>query len=183
MYKVIIFDFDRTIGTLVVDWTNWRKNIKDLVLELEPDSDIKLEDIKHSNQNGLILKYGSEFRERLNHINEQSEQTLVTNFLVNKAVLDYIKSTDSELYCWSSNSKKTLNKYLAEIGVIDRFKKIISREDTNLLKPDNEGFKLIHNQEVPLEQYLFVGDSDADKVAAEKSGIIFMHIDDFALET
>ena len=182
MYKVIIFDFDRTIGTLVVDWTTWRKSIKDLVLEFEPDSDIKLEDIKHANQNELIQKYGSEFRERLNRINEQSELTLVTNFVVNKAVLDYIKNTDSQLYCWSSNSRKTLNKYFSEMGVIDRFKKIISREDTNLLKPDNEGFKLIYDHEVPLEQYLFVGDSEADKVAAEKSEISFMHIDDFDLK-
>ncbi len=181
MNKIVIFDFDGTIGTLVVNWTEWRKDIKDLIYNLEPDSNINLEDIRHANQNDLIKKYGSEFRKGLNKINEHSEQVLVTDFIVNQKVLDYIKSTDNELYCWSSNSRKTLNKYLTEVGVINRFKNIVSREDTYFLKPDNEGFRFIKDQDVPLKEYLFVGDSDVDKVAAKESGIDFMHVVNFNL--
>ena len=183
MDKVIIFDFDRTIGTLIIDWTEWRKDIRGLIYEFEPESDINLEDIRHTNQNDLIEKYGTKFRESLNQINEHSEQVLVTDFILNQKILDYIKFTDNTLYCWSSNSRKTLDKYLNGVNIVNKFEKIISREDTYLLKPDAEGFRFIRDQEIPLERYLFVGDSDADKVAAEKSGINFIHVNDFDLRT
>ena len=176
MIKIIIFDFDRTIGTLVVEWDDWRQDIKKLIQVFDPDTNIELLDIRHTKQNDLIQKYGTEFREQLNQINQQFELTRVTDFTINKPVLDFIKSTDKELYCWSSNSRKTLEKYLGEMGIISRFEKIVSRDETYLMKPDNEGFGFIYDPEVSKEEYLFVGDSEADKVVAEKSGITFMHV-------
>lgn len=183
MVKVVIFDFDRTIGTLEVDWGVWRKDIKNLIHKFDPSAEIELENIRHANQNDLIQIYGAEFRQRLNQINEKSELTLVTGFSINKKVLDFINNTDKELYCWSSNSKKTLEKYLGEMDIFNRFEEIISREDTYLLKPDNEGFKFIYNPGFPKSEYLFVGDSSDDKVAAERSDIYFLHVDDFDLKS
>lgn len=182
MNKIIIFDFDRTIGTLVIDWTEWRKQIKDLILEFDQESSLGLEQIRHANQNDLIEKYGSDFRNRLNEINEQVELSLVSDFVVNQKLLDYIKATKNELYCWSSNSRKTLDKYFEEMNISNRFKKIISREDVYLLKPNNEGFQYIHESDKPLDKYLFIGDSNADQTAAEKSGIKFLHVDNFDLK-
>lgn len=99
MNKIIIFDFDRTVGTLVIDWTEWRKQIKDLILEFDQGSNLELEQIRHANQNDLIQQYGSDFRDKLNQINEQVELTMVSDFIVNQMVLDYIKTTESELHC------------------------------------------------------------------------------------
>lgn len=69
------------------------------------------------------------------------------------------------------------------MGITDHFKKVISREDVYLLKPDNEGFKYIYEGGTALDKYLFIGDSDADRIAAEKSGIKFLHIDNFDLKS
>lgn len=182
MTEIIIFDFDGTIGTLVIDWTSWRNDIKDLIHEFDPDTHVALESIRHANQNDLIQKYGAEFREKLNTVNEHSELNLVTAFNVNKSILDFINNTNKKLYCWSSNSRKTLEKHLGEVGILGRFEKIISRENTYLLKPDNEGFKFIYNPEIPKEAYLLVGDLDTDRVAAQRSGIDFLHVDDFSLK-
>ena len=108
MDKVIIFDFDRTIGTLIIDWTEWRKDIRGLIYEFEPESDINLEDIRHTNQNDLIEKYGTKFRESLNQINEHSEQVLVTDFILNQKILGLI---------WTTSSKQTSTRYHHTLGL------------------------------------------------------------------
>lgn len=179
MEQTVIFDFDRTIGTLVIDWTDWKKQIKDLILEFDKESSLDLEQIRHSNQNDFIKRHGPNFRDRLNEINERAELTLVSDFVVNKKILDYINRTENELYCWSSNSRKTLDKYFKEMNIYNSFQNIISREDVYLLKPDNEGFQYIHEESKSLDDYLLIGDSDADRIAAIKCGIKFIHVDEF----
>lgn len=177
MSHVIIFDFDKTIGTLVVDWDVWRKHVWDLVAELDSRTKLDVSDIKHAVQNELILKYGDNFKKKLNKINEKYEENCVTEFIVNQKVLHFIKNTDCDLYCWSSNSRKTIEKYLAEIGIVHVFKKIVSREDTQLLKPSTEGFKYIYDDTFSNEQYTFIGDSVVDEEAADSLGINFIHVD------
>ena len=183
MKRYIIFDFDRTIGTLIVDWHDWRKEIFNLITkEFNQNANLLPEQIKHAGQNDLIKKYGAEFREKLNKINEIAETNLVTDFVANKPILDFIQNTERILYCWSSNSRATLDRYMHKLGIKNKFKKIISREDVFLLKPDTEGFKYIYTPGARKKDYVFIGDSDVDKDTAEACGIEFLHVDDFRLE-
>lgn len=175
--KVIIFDFDGTIGTLLTDWNEWRRQFETLVLKFDKNTEVETVNIMYDAQNAFVKKYGAEFRDKLNQVCENIEDDFTTGFVVNEDVLSFINQTDKELYCWSSNSRKTLEKYFLELGILDKFKKVISRDETFLLKPENEGFDYIYDSKIPKEKYLFIGNSETDKGAAEKSGIEFLNID------
>lgn len=172
--KILIFDFDRTIGTLITDWDKWRKGVLKIINEFDPNPDISVENVKHGDQNHYIEKYGKEFRLRLNEFNQEYEAEEVVDFVLNEELIDFIKGTDVNLCIWSSNSHKTVEKYLDELNILEKFEIIISRDEVFYLKPDTEGFSLIKKEDIPLDTYILIGDSLSDKHAAENVGITFV---------
>lgn len=47
------------------------------------------------------------------------------------------------LYLWTNNTRPTVDKALIELGVLDLFTKIVTKEDTKLNKPNKQGWELI----------------------------------------
>jgi HAD superfamily hydrolase (TIGR01549 family) len=87
----------------------------------------------------------------------------------------------AELYIWTSNDEKTVAPILNELNINKLFKKIITRNNVNYIKPNPEGFYLINKENNSKANYLLVGDSDADKGAAIESGIDFFNIKELRL--
>ncbi|MEA2701351.1 MAG: hypothetical protein QOE22_60 [Candidatus Parcubacteria bacterium] len=175
----VIFDFDLTIGRLVTDWAEWRKAVWELVKTFDSSSTYGLEQITHASQNDLILKYGPVFKKDLDEVNEKLESSSIDSFVPNDKVVAFIQSTDKNLYLWPSNSHPTVSKYLKPLGIEKKFQAIVTREQVSLLKPDPEGFSLIHNSINALHDYVLVGDSQSDATAALNAGMRFVHVDSF----
>ncbi len=175
----VIFDFDLTICSLVTDWVEWRKGVWKLVKEFDPSSNYEVEQIRHATQNDLIHKYGLVFKAQLDKANEELELKYIEGFLPNEKVVDFIRTTDKNLYVWSSNSRATVVKHLQALGIEDKFQKIVAREHVHLLKPSPEGFSLIYSPHNMLKEYVLVGDSASDANAALNAGIRFLQVDSF----
>ena len=71
---------------------------------------------------------------------------------------------------------KAVRQALQEIGIINFFSTIITREDVTLSKPHHEGWKHFPQAQTDHTSVLFVGDSINDQLAAQA-----MHVDYFQL--
>ena len=59
------------------------------------------------------------------------------------------------------------------------FQKVITRDDVYYIKPEIDGFKLIHTNNNLKNGYLLIGDSIFDKQAADTIGIDFFRVNYF----
>ncbi len=85
------------------------------------------------------------------------------------------RSNESKRYVWSSNSTKTLERYLKELGISNLFDGVVSRDDVYFIKPDPEGFSLIDDG-TSVGKYLFYGDSQFDKDAARALDVDYVDV-------
>ena len=175
----IIFDFDKTIATLKIQWDNWFIGIAKVIQEF--DSNFPLpkpgEFVYYSTQNEYIDKFGKPLVDKIITFNQAFEQENNQGLIPNISCINFINSLkDKELFIWSSNSQKMIEESLEELDLKDRFVDIISRDRVFKTKPDPEGFTHIYNPEHDLKDYLFVGDSSMDEVAAKESRIDFIHV-------
>lgn len=180
----LIFDFDETLIKLILPWDDAIKAIKNELTALDEKtySDYHENKISHSL---LQNKYVSRFGEKILRIIIKNEIEFETNNLQdaipNPELLDLVKNLSGyELFIWSSNTKSTIERLLKKHGIFEKFKKLVTREDVALLKPEIDGFSVLHDTGVTKENYLFIGDSEFDRIAAEKIGIDFYLVDFFS---
>ncbi len=177
----LIFDFDETIIKLVLPWDKSTDRIKDKLLKLDPKS---LEQYQQNEisfsvlQNAYVLKFGEKALKLFLKNNLLFEKEDLKEYLRNEEMINLIKNLkDYEMLIWSSNMKSTIERILNELQILDKFSKIVSREDVKLLKPYVEGFERLYDGK-PRANYLFIGDSKSDKEAASKAGIDF-YLEDY----
>lgn len=179
--KHIIFDFDETLCTLLIDWTNWIKEME----EVFSQCNVKLSTSESGYssyakaQNICIKQRGDEILE-INYSNEKEYYSGYDLSPVAIPLLELAKNY-AELYIWTSNDKRTVLPILKELNIDKLFKKIIYRNSATYIKPNPEGFNLINERNNPKSEYLLVGDSEADKGAAIESGIDFLNIKEINL--
>lgn len=77
---------------------------------------------------------------------------------------------------WTSNTKQAAHWALDQIGMLPRCHAIVTRDDVRLLKPSNEGWRYIYDGR-SLNEYLFVGDSPNDELAAADIGIDYFAVE------
>lgn len=178
--KHIIFDFDGTICKLLIDWNNWCREIEDVAshysIGVKP-SEFGFQ----KSQNVCIEKGGKEARDKILEISYRNEKDYYSGYELLPAALPLIEIAKkyARLYVWTSNDQRTVMPILTELGIADLFGKIIARNDVNFIKPNSEGFSLIHDKNNQKSDYLLIGDSKADDGAAKDSGIDFINIEEF----
>jgi HAD superfamily hydrolase (TIGR01549 family) len=177
--KCIIFDFDKTIGTIIIDWEGWRKKLYEIIKKYDPEFDGEIKDVRLGQENDYSRKYGDDFeREALREV-EYFEQKNITDVIPNEQILLLIKSLKyKKLFLWTSNTFTGIGKYLVKFGIEKSFEKIITKNELRYKKPDPEGFYLIKEKEYPLSSYILIGDSVHDENAAKNAGIDFMNVDE-----
>jgi HAD superfamily hydrolase (TIGR01549 family) len=173
----LIFDFDETIGTLIIDWSGVRNEVKKIIREYESDFDYDFNTRTVTVCNEYVKKYGKEIRDKFRKLTEDYENKYVTGLDVNQEVLDIIKNSSKKIkYIWSSNSRKIIIRFLTELSIENQFEKIITKDEVDFLKPKPDGFELIYDGVTPKEKYLMIGDSDADQGASIASDIDFYRV-------
>lgn len=178
--KHIIFDLDETLLTLLIDWNNWMKEMK----EIFSQCNVELTSAKSSYatypeaQNNCIKKFGSKLRNKIVEINYKNEKKYFSGYKlspITPSLLDLAKKY-AKLYIWTSNDERTVAPILDELNINELFEKIVYRNSVVYVKPDPEGFYLINGNGNSIADYLLIGDSDADKGAAIEAGIDFLNI-------
>ena len=139
--KVIIFDFDHTIGHLDIDWKKVRNDLHKFYKE-KYDVDINF-DYTIVGLNNIYKKLGKTAKESCFEIYYKYELNGLKNFKFVEPVKNFIEKNHKNyiLVIWSGNFTKTIKTALGDL--INCFKLIIGRETIGLLKPETEGFDFI----------------------------------------
>jgi len=155
-FKLIIFDFDNTIGKLDV---NWRRLIDALGID-EPLND-------------YLDRLDKEDRQRIFKIIEKNELENIDNFKPNDDVVSFIKGLNGyTLAILSSNSRKAITTALDRLGLLKKFDIILSGEDVERLKPSSNGIvKILDTLGMNKDETIFLGDSYVDMKACNAAGV------------
>lgn len=181
----LLFDLDETICWLILPWEHWEDKIKSKLITLDQTIYQKYTTGKIS-LSELQNQYVSLFpklKKVFIHNNEQFETTHLQKILPNSQLLKFLKTHSNSqkytFYLWTSNTHTTAKQVLQKYALTNTFKKIITRNNVRMLKPNTEGFTLIKEKNIPLANYLFIGDSQSDKQAAHAADIDFFKINFF----
>jgi phosphoglycolate phosphatase len=175
----LIFDFDGTIAKIRADWSVWSLGTHARIKEYEPDLKTPIYALGHTEEARAMRAYGAPLVSKLVAFNKEFEDAYVKGFSENKVATDVITHANGRtLSIWSSNSESTILRYLKEKDFEKYFSIIIAREQVEAVKPDPDGFSHIQDPHIPIENYLFIGDSGFDKEAAKAAGVDFLHVRD-----
>ena len=181
----LIFDFDETLVKLVIPW-EWEFSVGTIKDELSALDRKIYEDFKNGKisfselQNSYIIGFGAQARDLIIKNNIQFESTHLRDILPNPELIEFVKDDKNyKLLIWSSNTRPTVERALKQFNILDKFEKIVTREDVTLIKPYLEGFEKLYDPNLAKDEYLFVGDSKFDKLAAKEAGIDFYYVDYF----
>ena len=178
--KHIIFDLDRTLAHLLIDWMAFG-DIFSVVATF--DKPLSKETIPfHELANRAIQKHGEMAQKAICEFNETYELSHYGGYTPNDELLTFIRKNQKTypFYLWTSNARKTIQDFLQKESFITTFKTIVTREDVYFIKPNGEGFKKIYIPGTELSDYLMVGDSVVDEGGAKDAGIDFFKIDYFS---
>jgi len=174
--KHLIFDFDETIATLKIDWSDWHPRIAKIFKEFDPGFLYQGGFIDHLTV-PFIQKYGKKLRDKIVTFENQYEKEKLKGYIVNNKLVDYIKKNIYQKnYLITNNMQHTVLPILEEIGIKNRFEKIITFDDVFYCKPHPEGILKIINKNIPLSDYVVIGDSNNDESVAKSVGIDFIKI-------
>lgn len=178
--KYLIFDFDETIAKIEMDWSGWHVGMADIYRQFDHQ---KVEDYssdEHNRYNSYVEKFGQELVEKIKKFNVEYESRMTRGLSSNPELIEFIKqASEFEMFVYSSNSKSTVERGLRELEIADKFELVVSRDEVIYIKPNPEGFGLILDPNVSKSEYLMIGNSHADRIAAESAGIDFYLVEYF----
>lgn len=178
----IIFDFDRTLATLKMEWQFWDVPIKQLITAYEPNFD-QTTVLNMVSISPYIEKYGKDFRDAFVKIETAVEQKHYQGYIVIPeavALLQQLHQQNKQLYLLTSNCREVVLPILDELQITSCFKKILTVGDVPNIKPSPAPFVLIADGS-PKTDYLMVGDSVSDRGFAKNVGIEYLDVADITV--
>lgn len=191
--KYIIFDLDRTLVWLDIDWgetDHFEKFFKLLFTSMEKIDKKAAFDFISSIKSS---PYSEGWREKMNCFlkdHPQGQKIMVESNAVfelshyhghdrlNNEFVTFLKENYAKyiFYLYTSNSRKITEAILKKFELYKFFKKIITRDEVLLIKPNPEGFFLIYQKSADKKDYLMVGDGKADWGMAKNAGIDYLEV-------
>lgn len=177
-YTHYIFDLDRTLVVLKINWSELHE--KEIEIFAQHGIDYHFVSTIDSNTrlNDLIRRDGDATRTQINDMIRHAELNNLHGYtLIPRAVL-FLKNlpSDTTKYVWTGNSHDTATKALVDNDLMKYFEKIAARDNVPYTKPYPSGFKMLYDPQVPKSQYVMIGDSENDEVASHNAGIDFIHV-------
>lgn len=177
----LIFDFDDTLVHLNLPWDLWEKDIKNEFVKTDKSIYVRYQD-NQINLSQLMNAYITQHPKLKDLIITNClkfEKENLKDFQVNHQLLNLVENVKGyQLFLWTSQTKPTVQKVLQKLKIQNKFKRLVTRNDVSLLKPDPEGFYQISDPAISNKQYLLIGDSQADQEAAQSVGIDF-YLEDY----
>lgn len=177
-FKHLIFDFDGTLFSLKLPW---QEHFKEPLLKKLYELDPTLEDFKCKRTgekiNESVRRHGEIAWKLDRELLKEFESKYLQGVTEIKVWTDYLRKFHDKhkLYLWTSNSQSTVEPILEEAGLLDYFEQIVAAGSVKLIKPEPDGFYLIFKPGSQKKtDYAMIGDSKADRGAAEAAGITFI---------
>lgn len=173
--KNLIFDFDKTIAQMEIDWSDWHQGVSKIYSKYDKSHGYRKGLDPHVYYNTLVDKHGDELVADIRIFVSKYEQEYNTGFTPYPELIEFITNNNSnDLFVFSSNSRSTVLSGLRDLEILDAFKQLITRDEVMKLKPDTEGFNLLKYFREKKDDYLMIGDSSSDELAAKTAGIDFL---------
>lgn len=164
--RVVVFDYDRTLAQIPIDWAAARQQFRGFAAKRFPSVSLP-EGMRVDEMELTVLgqnqgRHGEvfEFREKIESetIGRHRPIDYVVNCIREKSVF----REDTRFYIISNNLRKTVEDGVRSLGLIDRFSGIVGVDDTLFPKPNVAAASFLRNHfEVNLEEAIMLGDSDA----------------------
>lgn len=178
--KHFVFDFDRTLARMEMDWSGWHTGISEVYAKYDPDHGYRRGKNPHLYHNKLVAKHGDSLLDEARKFNREYEAKHLTGFTPNHELIQFIISNSAPThYVYSSNARPTVIRGLTELGILNHIKAMVTKDDVRFIKPDPEGFSLFENYADNKHHFLMVGDSHVDQEAAASAGVDFLECDKF----
>jgi len=175
--KHLIFDFDETIATLKIDWSDWHPKMAQIFKKFDKTYIYNKKNVNWLTCVIFTKKYGKRIRDEIVTFHNQYEKEKLKGYVVNNKLVDYIKkNTYQKNYLITNNTRHTILPILEEIGIKNRFGKIVTLDDLLYCKPHPEGILKIIDKNIPLSDYAVIGDSKNDESVAKSVGVDFIKI-------
>lgn len=179
-YQHVIFDFDETLATIIMDWSPWYEGVAEIVRKYQPSFD-DANNLQMQSVSEFINQYGQSFRDEYVNFEIDLENKNYQSYKIIQKTLDLLQEfhkQNKNLYLLTSNSRVTVLPILEELKITNHFKKIFTLDDVRNFKPSPIPFELIYVEGSDKKQYLMVGDSVSDKGFAQNAGINYLDVDD-----
>jgi phosphoglycolate phosphatase len=178
-HEVVVVDLDNTLCKLEVDWGQVKAGLERLAEAA--DADVEDEGIWP-----LMEAAQQPGREPL----LADMERLVTEAELagahgprNQALVDWLEGDGRPVSVLSLNSRRAVERALAENGLRERVTHIAARDDVQRVKPDPEGMLLLAEQHgVEPSKILFIGDKDGDEQCARNAGTAFLHVEEIGVD-
>jgi len=181
--KLIILDFDGTIAdSLELHIKTFKEACEKLGIKIDEDKIKKFVSLQGKTfeniSKEIFSKLSEEEIKKLDEIKWKLSEEYVNEIKPNKKVIELINSAKNcEFALFSSSPKKFIIKALETLGIREKFKVIICREDVKNPKPNPEGIlKILEKTGISKENAVFIGDSIFDEQAAKRAGIKFLNV-------
>jgi len=178
-YQCVIFDFDYTLIKLDVDWRAWEVQILDLIRRYQTNSQVT--SISHYQIHHYVTQYGAKFLQDFKTVSSQAENANLHGYqpmTQSIVLLQQLQQASKQLFLLTSNSRNTTLPILTKLNLANYFSKIITLDEVANLKPTAAAFELIKEDNVPLNKYLMVGDSESDSGFAKNADIAYLDVRD-----
>jgi len=176
----LIFDFDGTIALLDLDWTDWHPGVAEIYKKYNTSFEYHGEYL-HIDINKFVRRYGDALRDEIVEFSYKYEKEFTKGLKSNIALIDFIKNeANVDMYVLTNNDSRNIKRHLLSLDLIDKFKKVVCRDNVMYVKPNTEGIDQIIGKEKSVSDFLMIGDSlDSDEGVARASDVDFYLIDYF----
>lgn len=174
--KTIIFDLDRTLIELTIDWSGVFTMLHDAIHSLYPHDTLSMPRTSHefyTLYSTYAVRGGPKIRGILVDTIEKYEIEHYRGYTPNLKLLEFIRSHTSQYNyaLWTSNTRGAIVDFLTKEKMNTVFKTIVTLNDVQRAKPNPEGFSIIYDGKSDKNTYVMVGDRSIDHEAARFAGI------------
>ena len=181
-HEVVVVDLDNTLCKLEVDWGEVKAGLERLAEQAGADVDDEgiwplMEAAQQPGRVPLLAE--------MEKLVTEAELAGAAACPRNVALVEWLdrEHRDKPLSVLSLNSKRAVERALADNGLRERVMHIAARDDVRRIKPDPEGMLLLAERHgVEPGAILFIGDKDGDEECAENAGTRFLHVEEIGVD-
>lgn len=167
-YKGFIFDFDKTIVSLHVDWDDLKSSLlQTFELKEKQPLNIMLQEIYRTKGDVALEKAYTVVGQYENAYPEAAEY--------NEYCIRWIQQAADQgkkLGIFSNNMHSTIAYFLQRRGIYDLFSMISAKDTVKQYKPNPEGLlTILSHWGLPKDAVLYIGNEEVDTIAGDSAGI------------
>ena len=169
----VIFDFDGTVVDLPVDWDACKRELAELAGRM---SSLASSATVAGLVSAIREAHGEAGRAEAFGILRRFEVAALASMRSYSEVVAAIRDEAEPRFALvSANSREIVVEALGRLGLADRFRAVIGREDVSVPKPAPEGLgRGCERLGLPPECCVYVGDREIDQLAASAAGTNFV---------